>query len=152
MGTADGREALKLPTRQQVRAGGCYYALGARGQAARLHPVAPAWLGRLDPPLHGRDVDLESALCGVGFRSSWLLHVPARGKPNVTGLDRVVAHASPATGELPDAGPDAWRTAARHLELAVAPAAEAAAWQAWLEAAGPLSPPGGVPPQPARRG
>lgn len=145
---------LAPPARRHIQLGGRYYALGSPGQAAQLHPVAPAWLRQLDPPLYSREADLQTALSEVGFCPSWLLHVPAHGPRTVSSLQDLGQAAQPAAGGPAQTGPvksdpAAWRQAVQDLDLAQAPAGQQAAWQAWLDqdhapgAESPLSAAGG---------
>jgi hypothetical protein len=153
--TAAGEDdrLLAPPPRRQIRVGGCYYVLGVPGQAARLHPVVPAWLSRLNPPLYSRDTDLESALSGLSFPARWLLHIPVCGQHRVTRLDHVTADPGANIGKPPDAGPAVWQRVAEHLDLVQAPAAEQASWQAWLDRARQLATPDtSLPPPPTCRG
>lgn len=150
-GPGEGRLPA-LPPRRHVRVGGCYYVLGRPGQAARLHPVAPAWLAELDPPLYARDADLATALAGVDFPPRWLLHVPARGLRTVVSVGQVLPSVGPRAAEPPATGQVVWRSAAEGLDLVQPPAGQEAAWQAWLEQdcePRPADQP--VPPSAARR-
>lgn len=124
---------LAPPVRPQIQLGGRYYALGTPGQAARLHPVAPAWLGQLRPPLYPRDADLQTALAEVGFRPHWLLHVPAQGPRTVMSLQGLDHATHPAQGGPPHSGAGDWRRVVRDLDLAEVPADQQPAWQAWLD-------------------
>ncbi|CCH89533.1 protein of unknown function [Modestobacter italicus] len=136
LSTTEGSLPL-LPRPHQLRVGGCYYVLGAPGQAARLRPVAPPWLTAVEPPLYSRDADLESTIVGLSFAPRWLLYVPAGRRATVTDISDVSARAGRDTAvRAPDFGAEIWQQASRHLELAEVAPQDMSAWRAWLSAAG----------------
>lgn len=144
---AGASDPLPPPARRRLIAGTCYYALGDPGQAARLRPVGPAWLSRLDPPVFPRDADLEAALTGVRFTAQWLLHVPARAQPTVTGIHGANPDPDPAPAGQPPAEPVNWDQVASHLDEAL-PSVADGAWDAYLKDAQLLVVPP-APPAPA---
>jgi len=127
-------DLLAPAVRHQLLAGICYYVLGDPGQAVRLRPVGPAWLSRLDPPVFPRDADLEAALTGTPFTAQWLVHVPARERPTVTGIHGVSPDPEPAPTGQRLAEPVEWDRVTSCLDAAL-PSVADGSWEVYRASA-----------------